>query len=86
MSGLKHLRNRVKSIKSTQKITKAMQLVSAAKLRRVKDRAEALDDYSSILTNIMNDVKLNLNFIKKTSWQTLVMAACKRIDVDFWFI
>ena len=63
MSGLKHLRNRVKSIKSTQKITKAMQLVSAAKLRRVKDRAEALDDYSSILTNIMNDVKLNINFM-----------------------
>ena len=63
MSGLKHLRNRVKSIKSTQKITKAMQLVSAAKLRRIKDRAEALDDYSSILTNIMNDVKLNINFM-----------------------
>ena len=69
MSGLKHLRNRVKSIKSTQKITKAMQLVSAAKLRRVKDRAEALDDYSSILTNIMNDVKLNLNFMNLTPFE-----------------
>ncbi len=69
MSGLKHLRNRVKSIKSTQKITKAMQLVSAAKLRRVKDGAEALDDYSSILTNIMNDVKLNLNLMHLTSFE-----------------
>ena len=37
MSGLKQLRNRVKSIKSTQKITKAMQVVSAAKLQKVKD-------------------------------------------------
>ncbi len=69
MSGLKHLRNRVKSIKSTQKITKAMQLVSAAKLRRIKDRAEALDDYSSILINIMNDVKLNLNFVNLTPFE-----------------
>ena len=69
MSGLKHLRNRVKSIKSTQKITKAMQLVSAAKLRRIKDRAEALDDYSSILTNIMNDVKLNINFLNLSPFE-----------------
>ena len=69
MSGLKHLRNRVKSIKSTQKITKAMQLVSAAKLRRIKDRAEALDDYSSILTNIMNDVKLNINFMNLSPFE-----------------
>ncbi len=63
MSGLKQLRNRVKSVKSTQKITKAMQVVSAAKLRRVKDHAEALDDYSSVLLKMMNDIKLNINFL-----------------------
>ncbi len=67
MSGLKQLRNRIKSIKSTQKITKAMQVVSAAKLRRVKDRAEALDDYSSVLTNMMNDVRMNINFLDLSS-------------------
>ena len=63
MSGLKQLRNRVKSVKSTQKITKAMQVVSAAKLRRVKSRAEVLDDYSSVLVKMMNDIRLNINFI-----------------------
>ncbi len=63
MSGLKQLRNRVKSVKSTQKITKAMQVVSAAKLRRVKDRAEASDEYSSVLAKMMNDIRLNINFI-----------------------
>lgn len=67
MTSLKQLRNRVKSIKSTQKITKAMQVVSAAKLRRVKDRAEALDDYSSVLANMMNDIRLNINFIELSS-------------------
>lgn len=56
MAGLKQLRNRVKSIKSTQKITKAMQLVSAAKLKRVKERAEDLNDYSSVLSSIMYDI------------------------------
>jgi F-type H+-transporting ATPase subunit gamma len=61
MSGLKQLRNRVKSIKSTQKITKAMQLVSAAKLKRVKERAEDLDDYSSVLGNIMSDISARGN-------------------------
>jgi F-type H+-transporting ATPase subunit gamma len=63
MSGLKQLRNRVKSVKSTQKITKAMQVVSAAKLRRIKDHAEALDDYSSVLVKIMNDIRLDINFV-----------------------
>lgn len=56
MAGLKQLRNRVKSIKSTQKITKAMQLVAASKLNRIKDKAEDLNDYSLLLANIMSDV------------------------------
>lgn len=61
MSGLKQLKNRVKSIKSTQKITKAMQVVSAAKLRKVKDLAEDLNDYSSVLADIMHDITAHLN-------------------------
>jgi len=66
MSGLKHLRNRIKTIKSTKKITKAMQVVSASKLRRVKDKAEAFDDYSNILSDIMNDIRLNAKFVELT--------------------
>ena len=56
MSGLKQLRNRVKSIKSTQKITKAMHVVSAAKLKKVKEQAENLNLYSEVLGNIMYDI------------------------------
>ena len=56
MSGLKQLRNRVKSIASTKKITKAMHVVSAAKLKKVKDKAARLNDFSHILSNIMNHV------------------------------
>lgn len=61
MAGLKHLKNRLTSIKSTRKITKAMQLVSAAKLKRIKERAEVLDEYSSALGDIMYNISLDNN-------------------------
>ena len=63
MTGLKQLRNRVKSIKSTQKITKAMHVVSAAKLRKIKEQAENLNSYSMVLGNIMNDIATGSNII-----------------------
>lgn len=63
MSGLKHLRNRVKSIKSTQKITKAMHVVSAAKLKKLKDQAENINDYSSVLGTIMYDISASGNLM-----------------------
>jgi F-type H+-transporting ATPase subunit gamma len=63
MSGLKQLRNRVKSIKSTQKITKAMHVVSAAKLKRVKDQAENFNEYSSVLGDIMYDISTSGNLM-----------------------
>lgn len=53
MSGLKPLRNRIRSVKSTQKITKAMHIVSAAKLAKIKDKAMKLDDFSHILSNMI---------------------------------
>ncbi len=63
MSGLKQLRNRVKSIKSTQKITKAMHVVSAAKLKKVKEQAENLNEYSSVLGDIMHDISTGGNLM-----------------------
>ncbi|MDA9163598.1 ATP synthase F1 subunit gamma [Rickettsiaceae bacterium] len=63
MSGLKQLRNRVKSIKSTQKITKAMHVVSAAKLKKVKDQAENFNEYSSVLADIMHDISTGGNLV-----------------------
>lgn len=46
MSGLKTLRTRIASVKSTQKITTAMKLVAAAKLRRAQEQAEAARPYA----------------------------------------
>jgi F-type H+-transporting ATPase subunit gamma len=56
MPSLKTLRNRIASVKATQKITKAMQMVAAAKLRRAQESAEAARPYaermSAVLANI----------------------------------
>ena len=56
MPSLKDLRNRIASVKATQKITKAMQMVAAAKLRRAQESAEAARPYaermSAVLANI----------------------------------
>lgn len=46
MPNLKDLKNRIASVKSTRKITKAMQMVAAAKLRRAQDAAESARPYT----------------------------------------
>ncbi|MGF1650419.1 MAG: F0F1 ATP synthase subunit gamma [Hyphomicrobiaceae bacterium] len=57
MPSLKDLRNRIASVKATRKITKAMQMVAAAKLRRAQDAAIAARPY----TERMNAILANLN-------------------------
>ena len=56
MPSLKDLRNRIASVKSTQKITKAMQMVAVSKLRRAQSAVEAARPYAdrieSVLTNL----------------------------------
>jgi len=46
MASLKDLKQRIASVKATQKITKAMQMVAAAKLRRAQEAAENARPYS----------------------------------------
>jgi F-type H+-transporting ATPase subunit gamma len=53
MASLKALKNRIASVKSTQKITKAMKMVAAAKLRRAQQAAEAARPYSERMAAVM---------------------------------
>src|SRR5690349_8679280 len=53
MPSLKDLKNRIASVKSTQKITKAMQMVAAAKLRRAQDVAVAARPYAERMTQVL---------------------------------
>ncbi len=56
MSNLKQLRTRIKSIKSTQKITKAMQLVSASKLTKIKNQIAHSNFYVEAISKMMSTV------------------------------
>ena len=53
MANLKDLRNRIASVKATQKITKAMQMVAAAKLRKAQEAAEAARPYASRMGSVL---------------------------------
>jgi hypothetical protein len=61
MASLKDLRNRIASVKATQKITKAMQMVAAAKLRRAQLAAQAARPYAermdAVLANVAGGMK-----------------------------
>src|SRR5687768_13520782 len=53
MASLKEMRNRIGSVKSTQKITKAMQMVAAAKLRRSQDAAQNARPYAQRMAAVI---------------------------------
>lgn len=53
MASLKELKNRIGSVKSTQKITKAKQMVAAAKLRRAQEAADAAKPYARRMANVV---------------------------------
>jgi F-type H+-transporting ATPase subunit gamma len=56
MPSLKDLRNRIASVKATQKITKAMQMVAAAKLRRAQTAAEAARPYAERMEQVLGNL------------------------------
>src|SRR5512138_972369 len=56
MATLIDLRRRIRSVKSTQQVTKAMKMVSAAKLRRAQDRVIAARPYTSMFRDLLADV------------------------------
>jgi F-type H+-transporting ATPase subunit gamma len=56
MASLKDLRNRIASVKATQKITKAMQMVAAAKLRRAQSAAEAARPYAERMEQVLGNL------------------------------
>ncbi|MEM9782277.1 MAG: F0F1 ATP synthase subunit gamma [Pseudomonadota bacterium] len=58
MPSLKDLKNRIESVKSTRKITKAMQMVAAAKLRRAQEAAEAARPYAERMNRMLGNLAL----------------------------
>ncbi len=60
MPSLKDYRNRIVSVKSTRKITSAMKMVAASKLRRAQENAEAAQPYASAMSQMLARVAANI--------------------------
>jgi F-type H+-transporting ATPase subunit gamma len=58
MAGTKEIRVKIASIKSTQKITKAMQMVAASKMRRAQERMRAAQPYADRIRNVIGHLRL----------------------------
>ncbi len=61
MPSLKDLKNRIESVKSTRKITKAMQMVAAAKLRRAQEAAEAARPYAERFDAVLSGLAKSMS-------------------------
>jgi F-type H+-transporting ATPase subunit gamma len=60
MPNLLDIRRRIKSVKNTQQITKAMKMVSAAKLRRAQERVVAARPFANKMTEVLTDLAANM--------------------------
>jgi len=56
MAGLQDIRRRIRSVKNTQQVTKAMKMISAVKLRKSKERLLALRPYATCMTGMVQSV------------------------------
>lgn len=62
-ANMKDVKRRIKSVESTMQITKAMQLVASSKMRRAKEKAEAIHPYFETLVKTMCDISADKSFI-----------------------
>ena len=62
MANMKDVKRRIKSVESTMQITKAMQLVASSKMRKAKERAEAVHPFFEGVFQVMADISRDHEF------------------------
>ncbi|MCS6951960.1 MAG: ATP synthase F1 subunit gamma [Bryobacterales bacterium] len=83
MPSLIDLRRRIRSIKSTQQVTKAMKMVAAAKLRRAQDRVVAARPYAAMLRRVLADVAAAARTNERLAHPLLAQRPEERIQLVF---
>ena len=78
-ANLKEVRVRMASVKSTTQITKAMKMVSAAKLRRATERIVQIRPYADQLNKVLQNIASNLGGEMNTSFATQRIVTGKQI-------
>ncbi len=66
MANTRDIRNRIKSVKNTAQITRAMQLVAASKMKRAQNQAAKGRDYTKVLLQVLSRLQENLGEVKVT--------------------
>src|SRR5690348_17528409 len=56
MAGILDIRRRIRSVRNTRQITRAMKMISAARLRRAQERALSARPYAQMLTNVLKSL------------------------------
>ena len=67
MANVLDLRRRIRSVKNTRQITKAMKMVSAAKLRRAQERALAARPYAKMITSVLESLTRRVDIFDETT-------------------
>ena len=78
MANILDFRRRIRSVNNTRQITKAMKLVSAAKLRRAQERALAARPYAQMLTNVLKSLVVARGNLRSRNRRTEASSAGQR--------
>ena len=76
MANVLDLRRRIRSVKNTRQITKAMKMVSAAKLRRAQERALAARPYAQMITSVLESLMRRVDIFDPRDGQPAPSAVC----------
>ncbi len=86
MANLLDIRRRIRSVKNTRQITKAMQMVSAAKLRRAQERAMAARPYAQMLTNVLKSLVTRADIYDSSTGEPLHPLLIRREEKNITLI
>ncbi|NPA56046.1 MAG: F0F1 ATP synthase subunit gamma [Epsilonproteobacteria bacterium] len=83
MANLKELKNKINSVKGTQKTTKAMKLVSTAKLRRAEVALKNSREYAKKIDELVCSIACKISSIKDLEHRAFLTEAPKKVDIIF---
>ncbi|TKX28502.1 F0F1 ATP synthase subunit gamma [Campylobacter sp. MIT 12-5580] len=85
MASLKEIKRKIKSVNNTQKTTKAMKLVSSAKLKRAEEAARRSKFYAQKIDEVLAEISLNISKISKDDERFVFFQerAVKKLDIIF---
>lgn len=75
MAGAKEIRSKIASVQNTQKITKAMEMVAASKMRKSQDRMAASRPYAETMRKVMVTLHTVIWNISTLTWKTATLNA-----------